>query len=404
MKTVNRLAILLVGCVLVLSTLSCGHKSHSPLASSLDSLFTPVFGADGADAPGAIVLVAVGDSIIYDRAYGMADLARRTAVTDSTLLNICSISKQYAAVALLKLEEEGRLSLNDSVAKFFPEFRSPRFKEIRLWHLLSHTSGIPDIRPRNRQQWHQYLEHHRSRFASNHDYRAYSLYDESTAYLHDLDTFAFAPGTAYEYQNPTFQLVLPLVERLTGREYVSWMNDNIFGPAGLDHTIYFDPAIHDYPLAHAYRPAEGDNKHDYWRSPDGRWEECDYGEANFFPTKTDGGIFTSALDFLKWQRQLFGGNIISPRQVEKATTPVIATDIPDTGYGLGFFIEEREGKPRKIFHTGDNGGFLTVEAYFPESEVFYLIFANRPDWPREQIYEKVDSILLDHGVIPDGAH
>ncbi len=64
-----------------------------------------------------------------------------------------------------------------------------------------------------------------------------------------------------------------------------------------------------------------------------------------------------------------------------------------TSYGLGLFIEQVPGKARKIFHTGDNGGYLTVEAYFPEHDVYYLIFANRPDWPREKTYEQVDSIL-----------
>ena len=390
---------ILIGCIVYGVAFSCKRATDhtSSIDCALDSLFTSLFPEPS--EPGAIVLVAKGDSIICDRAYGMADLERDIPMTDTAMLNICSISKQFSAVALLKLEEDGRLELDDPIVKFVPALQSPQFRKITLEHLLSHTSGIPDTRPRTDEEWRRYISKHESRFSNCREYKLYSLTGESTRYLNDLDTFAFEPGTAYEYQNPTYQLVSRIVEDAGREHFVPWMEKNIFAPAGLEHTVYFAPSKDQSKFAHAYTPAEGENIYHYWRSDDGRWEECDYGEADFFPTKADGGVYTTALDFLKWTKALFGGKVIGDSALAKAITPVVATDIPDTSYGLGFFIERRQGKPRKIFHTGDNGGFLTVEAYFPEADVFYLIFANRPDWPRERTYEQVDSILIANNIL-----
>ena len=399
MNILTRLPLLMLAGLSLISCISCGRQQSGQegIAQPLDSLFTVLF-PDPED-PGAIVLVAKGDSIIYDKGFGMADLKNNIAISDTTLFNICSISKQFAAVALLKLEEEGVLELDDVVTKYVPTLSSPQYRKITLHHLLSHTSGIPDTRPRTEAEWKEYLTRHKTKFGSNRDYKLYSLTNESTKYLNDLDTFAFEPGTAYEYQNPTYQLVLKIVEDATRERFSPWMDAHIFKAAGLEHTRYFDPAEDYSDFSHAYIPAPADNKYQLWRSDDGKWEECDYGEAYFFPTKADGGIYTSALDFMKWNKALFSGKVIGDSALHKAITPVIGTDINLTSYGLGFFIEEVPGKARKIFHTGDNGGYLTVEAYFPEADIFYLIFANRPDWPREKTYEQVDSILHPNRLI-----
>lgn len=392
-------AIAAIAMIAAVSAAGCaGHadKEKEALTVSIDSLFTPLFHDD---EPGAVVLVAKGDSILYDRGFGIADFRNNRQINDSTLLNICSISKQFTAVALLKLQEEGKLSLDDSVSKFFPKFRAPFFRRITIRHLLSHTSGLPDTRPRTRKQWEEYARHNRTAFANVHDYCLYSLTSESTRYFETLDSLAFEPGTAYEYQNPTYQLALPIIERVTGCEFKAWMDSAIFKPAGMEHTEYLEPALDQEYFAHAYRPATGANVNKYYRTPDGRWEEYDYGEANFFPTKADGALFTSAKEFLKWKKALFGGKIIGDSALAQAITPVIGTDLPRTDYGLGFFIENYKKDTRKIFHTGDNGGFLTVAAYYPEKDIFYLIFANRPDWNREATMEALEKVLSTNALI-----
>lgn len=356
------------------------------MTAGLDSLFAPMFPAD---APGAVVLVEKAGRIVYDRGFGLARLdSLRTPMTDSTIMCIASVSKQFAATAILMLEEQGLLSVDDTLTKYFPQYPDSIFGRITIAHLLSHTSGLPDTRPRTPGQWAEYTSWHKSPFATLDDFKRYALWEESCAFFERLDSVAFRPGEAYEYQNPTFQLLLPIVEQATGKNFDLWMRDNIFAPAGMNSTSYWNPGMESPRLAHGYTRGEG-----------GGWEECDYGEAFFFPTKADGALYTTARDFLRWDHALYGDSLMSSEARKKAHTPRILTDLPDTYYGYGFFIEEHPGWPRKVFHTGDNGGFLLYEGRFEADSLFYLVFATHPHWPREETAARMDSIFLSTGLI-----
>lgn len=370
--------------------------SVQQVSAELDSLFTQLFPAD---APGAAVVVVRGDSIVYDKGFGLARMDTPAPITHNTMFNICSVSKQFSAVALCKLAEEGKLSLDDSVQKFFPQFKADIFKQITLRHLMSHTSGIPDNRPRNDAAWERYTKTTRTQFANVADFKRFAAEDETTRFMEQLDTLDFEPGTAYDYQNPTFQLMLMIVEQVTGERFDDWMRTNIFLPAGMEQTCYYEPGKSIPNMAHGYVQAEGENPYGYFRTADGRWEECDYGEATFFGTKADGGIYTTPLEFVKWDKALYGDVVMSRESREAAHTPRILSDIPHTSYGYGWFIEERPDRPKKIYHTGDNGGFLIFEGRFPQQDLFYLIFATRPDWEREATVEVVDRILQRNGWI-----
>ena len=362
---------------------SCGNKPT--VESSLDGLFTSLFPSDG---PGALVLVEKNGEIVYDKGFGLADLETLQPLTDSTMFNICSVSKQFSAMALFILAKEGKLSLDDTVSKYFPQFKAPFFGRITLRNLLSHTSGLPDSRPRTEAEWKAYRAVHPSVYDSVKDYKLFCEEEESLRYLETLDSLAFEPGTAYEYQNPTFQMALPIVEKVTGEKFDDWMKEHVFLPAGMSGTMYFEPGRQIPNMAHGYS-----------RGDDGQWKEDDYGEANFFGTKADGGLYTTAREFLVWDKALYGDVLIPAEMRKEAHTSHIQTDIPYTGYGYGWFIEQRPDRPLKIYHTGDNGGFYIFEGRFPDKDVFYLIFANQPHWDRDKTVEEVDSILQKNGWI-----
>lgn len=373
---------------------SRSYAEPCEITKPLDSLFGALF-PDG--DPGAMVAVMRGDSIVYSRSFGVADYARERDVDSATMFNICSVSKQFVAIAIAKLDEQGLLSLDDPVSKFFPDFRAPFFDRITLRQLLSHTSGLPDVRPRTEAEWTGYAATHPSIFSRLRDYKLYSRDDDALRMYQTLDTLAFEPGTAYEYQNPTYQILTFVIEQATGTPFEQWMRTNIFLPAGMPRTAFFNPAVRIHRMAHAYRPAPQTNEYANYRTPDGRWEEYDYGEAFFFPTRADGGIYTTANEFMNWQKALYRGAIVADSTVHMMHTPVIDTDIPFTGYGLGFFVENAPGKPRKVFHTGDNGGFFIYECAVPDKNLSYLIFANRNNWSREDAAAKIDSVLTAKG-------
>lgn len=380
------LASSLLGATLLLANVFTSCTGPSSLEKDLDSLMSETFPQDG---PGAQFTILKDGKILLSKGYGLSDLGTGTPITDSTYFNICSVSKQFSSVALMLLSERGLLSLDDPINKYFPAFEAEFYSHITLRHLLSHTSGIPDARPRNEEQWQKYLTLNESKFDSYIDFDRFCEEEESVRYLEHLEALNFEPGTRYEYMNPTYQLILMIVEQVTGEDFDTWMRENVFLPAGMENTFYFEPDK-DLPANTA---------HGYMKDDSGNWVECDYGEANFFGTKADGGIYTTPLEFIRWDRALYGDKVMSGASRKEVHTPRIATDIPDTDYGYGWFIEHKGGRPLKIYHTGDNGGFLIFEGRFPDKDIFYLIFANEPEWDREGTVEKVDQILQRHALI-----
>lgn len=394
----SSLSIILI-LILMIANTGCKLSESEAIAvvtQETDSLFSSLFPVD---EPGAAVVIVHNDSVVYAKGFGMADLENSRPIDMNTAFNICSISKQFGAMALLRLAEDSLVSLEDPLPYYFPNLTQPFFQDVKLKHLLSHTSGIPDSRPRNREEWEAYLKLHKSKFKNIHDYIVFSEEDESWQYMEDLEKLNFAPGSEYEYMNPTYQMILSIVEQATEEDFDTWMQENIFASAGMENTVYFQSDREIPNMAHGYEPAEGENVYGYFRSADGKWEESDYGEAGFFATKADGGIYTTPLDFVKWDRAVYGDSIVAPESRELAHTGKIDTDIPYTQYGYGWFIENRPDRPEKIYHTGDNGGFHTFAGRFPEQGLSYLIFSNRNDWNREEVVEQMDRIFEKVGWI-----
>ena len=336
--------------------------------AKLDSLFGLLYPGD---EPGAAVLILKGDDVIYEKGFGIADTETKEPVTGKTFFNIASISKQFSAVALMMLHEEGKLSLDDNVSTFFPQFKASFFKNITLHHLLSHTSGIPDSRPRDDRNF----------VLTANDVESY-------AYLETLDKLNFEPGKEYEYMNPTFQLMYTVIEKASGMQFDDFMRTRIFDVAGMLEATYFEAEKVIPHLSHGYVPNENGEG----------FRECDYGEASFFATKADGGLYTSVSEFVLWEKALRNHLLISKEMSDEAWSKKIdIPEIPFTGYGYGWYIEEKPGFPKKVYHTGNNGGYQLFAGRYPDKGILYLIFATRDDRDREATVASVDEIMKDAG-------
>src|ERR1051325_1213011 len=134
--------------IAALSLYSCKDKPNE-----LDQLFSSQMKKDG---PGASVLIMKGDSVIFSKSYGLADLNTKERITGKTLFNVGSITKTFVMNSILMLRDEGKLSLEDSLIKYFPEFKNKDIaRKVKIKHLLTHTSGLPDLRP-VQEQWEFY--------------------------------------------------------------------------------------------------------------------------------------------------------------------------------------------------------------------------------------------------------
>lgn len=354
----------------------------------VDSLFTERYAPQ--PNPGGAVLILKGDSIIFDKGYGIADAELNTQIDGNTFFNIASVSKQFTAVAILKLAQEGKLDINKSiydvhpnVNKYLPKDKNV-FKGVTVAHLMSHASGIPDSRPRTDRNF------------------VLTCTDmQSIEYMKDLKELKFEPGTQYDYQNPTFQLLYVMIESLSGMPFEQYMKENIFTPAGMDETVYFQADREIPRMSHGYIP-----QNDTIPAEEKVFRQYDYGEESFFATKADGGIYTSTHEFAKWEKALRNNTILNAETTQAAHSPqnnVSGSEFcsyqnrPYTSYGYGWFIEDQPGMPRKVYHTGDNGGYQIYAARFPEKDLLFLVFENRNDYSRWKMAEKLDAIAKEAG-------
>jgi CubicO group peptidase (beta-lactamase class C family) len=369
---------------------SCRQNPEKEAIEKLDKLCSTLFPAD---EPGAAVLVMKGDKVLFDKGYGIADIETKVPIDGNTFFNIASVSKQFTAVAILQLAEAGKLSLEDPVSKYFPDFKASFWKDIQIKHLLSHSSGVPDARgsiPRELK----------------------IKGDEALAmsYLPDLDFLHFQPGTDYEYINPTFVLCGAIVEKVSGQPFPEYVEEHIFRPAGMEHTLYFDPAHQDLipNMSHGYEYADVEEMPEE-RTADStstgpkEWYEYDYGEETFFATRPDGGIYTSTHEFVQWEKALRANSVLSEASRVDAHSPHTYIsgspwsdyqNRPNTWYGYGWFIEPQTDTTKEvIYHTGDNGGFKILAARYPEDNALVLVFANRADWDRYPLMQQIEEIF-----------
>lgn len=365
MKEITYLILMI--CIMITS---CTNKSDNidKVIAQCDAMFTTLYPEN---EPGAAVLIMKSDSIIFEKGYGIANMETMTPIDGNSFFNIASVSKQFSAVALIMLAQEGKLSLDDTVSKWFPEFESPLMTKITLRHLLSHTSGIPDSRDRE-----------------DRNFVLTATDTESYAYISNLKELNFEPGSSYEYMNPTYQLMYTIIERASGEQFDSFMKHRIFNPSGMEEATYFEADKYIPHMAHGYLYNKETKKYD----------EYDYGEESFFATKADGGLYTSVREFTKWEKALRDNILMSQESKIEAHTPKIEIkDIPYNSYGYGWFIEQRPDYPTKVYHTGDNGGFQIYAGRYPEQKILYLIFSNRNDRDREGIAYEIDKILKKEG-------
>lgn len=379
-------------------TASCGSHTEDRyrIAGAIDSLLCNEFPDE---APGAVAIVALNDTVIYNRSFGVARLDDRTPMTDSTLVNVASSTKTFTAVAMLRLEELGRLSLDDKITDYYPNLPEKVFGGVNLRHILAQTSGIPDFRPRTAADWSRYVEGNKSMFGSVPDFLAYGREAEFTRFLEKVDSLSFTPGTSFERQDPPYMLLANVIEEASGMPFTTFMRDYIFAPAGIREFFYAGNDPLERNEAHAYRRTPAGSRNKVFHSDDGVWEEYDYGEAPFFLTKADRGLYISARDFVKFYIALAHGQILGTDIRENLLIPLTTNGRSGEGYSLGMNVAQDINGITRLFHRSKRGGFAAAEAVYPDRNLCYVILSNRDDWDMDRTAGSLEQILFDKGVV-----
>jgi ABC-type multidrug transport system ATPase subunit/CubicO group peptidase (beta-lactamase class C family) len=306
------------------------------------------------------VLVARGNQVLFSQAYGYADLERKIPNTPATRFEIGSITKQFTAAAILLLQEQGLLQVRNPISRYLPDV-SPAWKRIEIYHLLTHTSGIPEM----------------SGFPELQSAKSIPHTPEQLVAMMRNKPLEFFPGTRMKYSNSGYVVLGYIVEKVSGERYQDFIQKHIFDPLGMKDSgcRFTSDAIPR--IASGYRSdlTKPENVH----------------MSNAFSA---GGIYSTTGDLLRWERGLFGEKILSSASLAKMLTPNM------NSYAFGVSVLKIRGR-KAIYHGGGTFGFVSYLVYFPDTDVTVSILANQVG----EVLDGIADILIaqahrDHVVLP----
>lgn len=341
-------------------------SSPSPLAASVDATIAPFYKADG---PGATVIVTLDGKTVFRRAYGMASIAKQQPMTPETTFRLGSISKQFTAVSILMLVEDGKLSVSDKIMRFLPDYPT-QGRHITVEHLLTHSSGIVS-------------------FTGKEDFDANITRELTVGQMIDSfkdDPLEFAPGTAFNYNNSGYYLLGALIETLSGMSYAKFVEQNIFVPLGMHSTCYegFELSPQRMAAGHTYSS--------------GAFVPCD--AMSMSQVYAAGALVSNVDDMARWEDAIASGKLISLANWTKAFTPYRLADGSSCAYGYGWEIGALQQRPM-LAHGGGINGFMTFALRLPEDKIFVAVLSNADFGivDPEYIAQKIGAIAIGEPLV-----
>src|SRR6478672_108892 len=318
-----------------------GPTVAGPLGQRIDSYLARLAGLGFSGA----VIVAKDDMIVLEQAYGLADRATGRRLTVDTPLLVGSITKQFTAAAIMKLEMAGKLKTTDTIVKYFENVPDDK-KEITLHQLLTHSAGLE------------------SDYGSGDAEAVTRAEFVRRVFSRPLRT---RPGDAYHYSNAGFSLLGMIIESLSGQSWEDFLHDQLWVPAGMDHTGAKLSRFTVDELPHGYANGEdrGNFVQDY--APDGpHWNQ-----------RANGGVFSTVGDMYRWHLALQGDKVLSADARKKMFTPYVREGPDaDTFYGYGWVIGKTPRNTTLIEHNGGNGVFSADFKRFVDDRVVVYMASN----------------------------
>jgi CubicO group peptidase (beta-lactamase class C family) len=292
------------------------------------------------------------------KGYGYEDPARAKPASGTTIYQIASLTKQFTAVAILQLVEQGRIVLDDPVTKFFPQAPA-LWNEITVHHLLTHTSGLRDVEELSATEITLGLQHPQN-------------VDEVIAGLKEVALWS-TPGSQFKYGSTGYRLLAGIIEQVTGLRSEEYFQLHIFSPLGLEST--FDCHGRYDELAQGYRITGGSLE-----------PVLTYDLSRIVGPS---GLCSTAADLIKWQEALVTGQLISAESYQRMITPTTLTDGTPIPYGYGLGLGEGA-----VAHGGATAGFRSWMAYYPEHDLTLVVLSNT-DVPPSYSLDTLASVIAE---------
>jgi CubicO group peptidase (beta-lactamase class C family) len=355
------------------SAVPLGAQATSAQRAQVDAIFSRF---TTAGSPGCVVGADQNGAALLRAAYGLADVERNVPMRTETLVEIGSVSKQFVAAALVLLEQDGKLDLDDPVSKYLPEF--PDFRDlggpVTIRQLLQHTSGVRDQidlltligRP-------------------------YGSVAHTNAEVLELisrqRTLNFPVNTRYLYSNSGYTVSTLLVEKVSGKTLQAFTSERLFAPLGMPQAQWREDFRKIIPgRAFAYRFSSLG------------WQQ-DYPFSNLHGA---GGLITTVDEMLRWTSALHGGRVGNGTTLTTMATPATLRDSSRTEYGLGLMVREWRGV-REIAHSGSTAGYRAYLAHYPEAAVSIAMQCNAGNGDYVDLGRKFAAVFLADRLTPEVA-
>ena len=339
-------------------------------AERINSVLTPFVDSVGAaEGVGAwfngMVFVASGDDVLYEQGFGFADWSSKRGLDGDTSFRIGSVTKQFTAAAILHLVDEGKVSLEATVATYLPEYDGPA-RDVTLHQLLSHTAGVPS-----------YTDDEALMAR-----RAEPLTTEQLVATFSARPLDFPPGSKWSYSNSGYVLLGAIIEAVTHESYAAYMQAVIFDPFGLANTVVGD-------ASGAANRAQG------YEGGDATPELAH--DIDMSLPHAAGAIRSSVRDLWKWHQVLRDGRILSEASRRLLVTPVM------DDYAYGWIVAEKDGKLR-IFHNGGIDGFTSFFLRIPEDDLVVVVLCNNGAVNADEVGRAAVAAAYGEEVKPKQAH
>jgi len=359
-----------LGVSLCAVALACGQAPQTapaaaPVGSNIGAYADSLFRAYGdSNGPGASVIVLQRGQVVFRKSYGEASLEEARAATPTTNYRLASVTKEFTAMATLLVAQDGGLSLDDSISRFFPEL-PPKLHAITVRNLLTHTSGLLDYE----------------------DF----VPDTQTVQVHDSDVLRlliihdsvlFQPGERWQYSNSGYSMLALIVQKQSGKRFADFLAERIFRPLGMTRTVAFEEGISAVSeRAYGYSRREGS----------AGWNRTD--QSNTSAVLGDGGIYTSIDDMTHWAEALDAGKLVRADFLSQAFTPYRLNDGTSAKYGFGWYLAPFAGLP-STWHTGETRGFRNAIRRLPTEGITIIALTNRNEGDPIELVDSLAQRML----------
>lgn len=345
--------------ILMISVKTFAQSDKNKVASAIDKIMAKY---NNTNEPGASVLVLKNNKVIFKKGYGVSDINTMDPIKPNTNFRLASVTKQFTAMSILLLEKKRRLSLEDTLSKYF-SFVPPYIAKIKIKDLLTHTSGLidyEDLMPAD---------------------QVTPLHDTNCLQLMSFaDALYFPAGTNYKYSNTGYAILALIVEQVSGKSFAQFVKENIFKPLGMKTTVAFEEGknmIANRAYGHSFE--------------NGNWKKTDQSLTS--AVLGDGGIYTNVQEYSKWIKALWNYKLLPESTQIRAWSKTTLNNGKTIDYGYGWHVEDFYNITHP-YHDGSSIGFRNSVGLFPEQKLMVIILTNRNEHDPIDEVHKIATLYL----------